>query len=118
MTLAGTRRADRALVSFLLRDAIHLFNFLDCLESDSSGTAGFLAYCFENKAPLLTDGIDLCRDQFQIAFQVLVKALISLDPGKDMDFLKQQFREFTAGLMSLPVNLPGTRLHRSLQASL
>ncbi|KAL5718909.1 22alpha-hydroxysteroid 23-monooxygenase [Ranunculus cassubicifolius] len=51
-----------------------------------------------------------------ISFHVLVKALISLDPGKDMQFLKQQFQEFIAGLMSLPINLPGTQLYRSLQA--
>ncbi|XP_058069220.1 cytochrome P450 90D2 isoform X2 [Magnolia sinica] len=51
-----------------------------------------------------------------IAFQILVKALISLDPGEEMEFLKQQFQEFIAGLISLPVNLPGTRLYRSLQA--
>ncbi|PQM33381.1 hypothetical protein Pyn_05462 [Prunus yedoensis var. nudiflora] len=50
-----------------------------------------------------------------IAFQVLVKALISLDPGADMEFLKKQFQEFIAGLMSLPINIPGSRLYRSLQ---
>ncbi|CAL9009820.1 unnamed protein product [Prunus brigantina] len=52
-----------------------------------------------------------------IAFQVLVKALISLDPGADMEFLKKQFQEFIAGLMSLPINIPGSRLYRSLQAN-
>ncbi|XP_021716429.1 3-epi-6-deoxocathasterone 23-monooxygenase-like [Chenopodium quinoa] len=52
----------------------------------------------------------------QIAFQVLVKALISLDPGKEMQLLKKQFQEFVSGLMSLPINLPGTQLYRSLQA--
>lgn len=52
----------------------------------------------------------------QIAFQVLVKALISLDPGEEMEFLKKQFQEFISGLMSLPVNIPGSKLHRSLQA--
>ncbi|XP_044478773.1 3-epi-6-deoxocathasterone 23-monooxygenase CYP90D1-like [Mangifera indica] len=51
-----------------------------------------------------------------IAFQVLVKALISLDPGEEMEFLKKQFQEFISGLMSLPVNIPGSKLHRSLQA--
>lgn len=51
----------------------------------------------------------------QIAFQVLVKALISLETGKEMDFLKEQFQEFMAGLMCLPINFPGTRLYRSLQ---
>ncbi|KAM7480544.1 hypothetical protein LguiA_028757 [Lonicera macranthoides] len=52
----------------------------------------------------------------KIAFQVLVKALISLDPGEEMEFLKKQFQEFIAGLMSLPINIPGSRLYRSLQA--
>ncbi|XP_034695298.1 3-epi-6-deoxocathasterone 23-monooxygenase CYP90D1 [Vitis riparia] len=51
-----------------------------------------------------------------IAFQVLVKALISLNPGEEMEFLRKQFQEFISGLMSLPVNIPGTRLYRSLQA--
>ncbi|KAI8019884.1 3-epi-6-deoxocathasterone 23-monooxygenase CYP90D1 [Camellia lanceoleosa] len=51
-----------------------------------------------------------------IAFQVLVKALVSMDPGDDTKFLKKQFQEFMAGLMSLPINIPGSRLHRSLQA--
>ncbi|PON96135.1 Cytochrome P450 [Trema orientale] len=51
-----------------------------------------------------------------IAFQVLVKALINLDPGEEMESLRKQFQEFIAGLMSLPINIPGTRLHRSLQA--
>ncbi|KAG9455709.1 hypothetical protein H6P81_000217 [Aristolochia fimbriata] len=51
-----------------------------------------------------------------IAFQVLVKALISLDPGENMELLREQFQEFIAGLMSLPVKLPGSRLYRSLQA--
>lgn len=53
----------------------------------------------------------------QIAFQVLVKVLIRLDPGEDMEFLKKQFQEFIAGLMSIPINIPGSRLYRSLQAS-
>lgn len=34
-----------------------------------------------------------------------------------MEFLKKQFQEFIAGLMSLPINIPGSRLYRSLQAS-
>ncbi|KAK4479574.1 hypothetical protein RD792_015092 [Penstemon davidsonii] len=41
-----------------------------------------------------------------IAFQVLVKALISLDPGDEMELLKKHFQEFIAGLMSLPFTFP------------
>ncbi|KAJ8471008.1 hypothetical protein OPV22_025351 [Ensete ventricosum] len=51
-----------------------------------------------------------------VVFQILVKALIGLEKEKEMTFLKQQFKEFIAGLMSLPVKLPGSRLYRSLQA--
>ncbi|XP_050947891.1 3-epi-6-deoxocathasterone 23-monooxygenase CYP90D1 isoform X2 [Cucumis melo] len=51
-----------------------------------------------------------------ISFQVLVKILISLNPGQSMEFLKKQFQEFIAGLMALPVNIPGSRLYQSLQA--
>ncbi|XWS18879.1 hypothetical protein CRYUN_Cryun32bG0082700 [Craigia yunnanensis] len=51
-----------------------------------------------------------------IAFQVLVKALISLNPGEEMEILKKQFQEFILGLMSLPVKVPGSQLYRSLQA--
>ncbi|XP_022148255.1 3-epi-6-deoxocathasterone 23-monooxygenase-like [Momordica charantia] len=51
-----------------------------------------------------------------IAFEVLVKTLISLDPGEEMEFLKKQFKEFIAGLMALPINIPGSRLYTSLQA--
>ncbi|XP_024980395.1 3-epi-6-deoxocathasterone 23-monooxygenase [Cynara cardunculus var. scolymus] len=51
-----------------------------------------------------------------IAFQVLAKTLIGLDPGEEMEYLRIQFQKFVAGLMSLPLKLPGTQLHRSLQA--
>ncbi|XP_073317403.1 3-epi-6-deoxocathasterone 23-monooxygenase CYP90D1 [Primulina huaijiensis] len=51
-----------------------------------------------------------------IGFQVLVKALISLEPSDEMEVLKKHFQEFIAGLMSLPLNFPGTQLYRSLQA--
>ncbi|KAK8645947.1 hypothetical protein V6N13_119751 [Hibiscus sabdariffa] len=37
-----------------------------------------------------------------IAFQVLVKALVSLNPGEEMELLKKHFQEFISGLMSLP----------------
>ncbi|GAV60509.1 p450 domain-containing protein [Cephalotus follicularis] len=51
-----------------------------------------------------------------ISFQVLVKSLISLDPGEDMDSLKKHFQEFISGLMSIPIKIPGSQLYRSLQA--
>lgn len=51
-----------------------------------------------------------------ISFHVLLKTLMSLTPGDDMEYLKQEFRKFIFGLVSLPVKLPGTRLYKSLQA--
>ncbi|KAL0319379.1 UNVERIFIED_CONTAM: 3-epi-6-deoxocathasterone 23-monooxygenase CYP90D1 [Sesamum angustifolium] len=53
---------------------------------------------------------------FPDCFQVLVKALISLDGGDELELLKKHFQQFIAGLMSLPFNFPGTQLYRSLQA--
>lgn len=51
-----------------------------------------------------------------IVFEILVRGLIGLEAGPEMQQLKQQFQEFIVGLMSLPIKLPGTRLYRSLQA--
>uniref|UniRef100_A0A0E0JF71 Cytochrome P450 90D2 n=1 Tax=Oryza punctata TaxID=4537 RepID=A0A0E0JF71_ORYPU len=51
-----------------------------------------------------------------VVFEILVRALIGLEAGEEMQQLKQQFQEFIVGLMSLPIKLPGTRLYRSLQA--
>ncbi|KAF2586311.1 hypothetical protein F2Q70_00037378 [Brassica cretica] len=51
-----------------------------------------------------------------VAFKVLAKALISVEKGEELDELKKEFEQFIKGLMSLPVNFPGTQLHRSLQA--
>ncbi|KAI7741515.1 hypothetical protein M8C21_022593 [Ambrosia artemisiifolia] len=63
------------------------------------------------------DGPIYIQDETKhIAFQVLAKVLIGLDPGEEMEFLRIQFQKFIAGLMSLPIKLPGTQLHRSLEA--
>jgi hypothetical protein len=53
--------------------------------------------------------------QMQVVFEILVRGLIGLEAGEEMQQLKQQFQEFIVGLMSLPIKLPGTRLYRSLQ---
>ncbi|WVZ96923.1 hypothetical protein U9M48_042503 [Paspalum notatum var. saurae] len=52
----------------------------------------------------------------KIVFEILVRALIGLEEGHEMQYLRQQFQEFIAGLISLPVKLPGTQLYRSLMA--
>ncbi|RAL52542.1 hypothetical protein DM860_017236 [Cuscuta australis] len=52
----------------------------------------------------------------QIAFEVLVKVLMSVEPGEDLDFMRAQFEEFMKGLVCIPINLPGTTLYKSLKA--
>jgi steroid 3-oxidase len=53
----------------------------------------------------------------QIVFEILVRALTGLDAEDEMQYLKHQFQEFIAGLISLPIKLPGTQLYRSLQVN-
>nr|AJD25213.1 cytochrome P450 CYP90C19 [Salvia miltiorrhiza] len=52
----------------------------------------------------------------KITFQILVRVLMSIGPGDEMECLKREFEEFIKGLICLPVNLPGTRLYKSLKA--
>ncbi|KAE8010552.1 hypothetical protein FH972_006917 [Carpinus fangiana] len=52
----------------------------------------------------------------KITFEVLVKSLMSVGPGEDLNFLKREFEEFIKGLICLPIKLPGTRLYKSLKA--
>ncbi|KAH6810203.1 Cytochrome P450 superfamily protein [Perilla frutescens var. frutescens] len=52
----------------------------------------------------------------KITFEILVRVLMSIGPGDEMECLKREFEEFIRGLICLPVNLPGTRLYKSLKA--
>ncbi|KAL2333758.1 hypothetical protein Fmac_014971 [Flemingia macrophylla] len=57
------------------------------------------------------------QDQVKkITFTILVKVLLSIGPGEDLDILKSEFEEFIKGLICLPFNFPGTRLYKSLKA--
>lgn len=57
------------------------------------------------------------QDETQkITFEVLVKVLMSIDPGEDLNLLKREFEEFIKGLICIPIKLPGTRLYKSLKA--
>lgn len=51
-----------------------------------------------------------------ITFPVLVKVLMGINPGEDLEYLKEEFGEFIKGLICLPIKLPGTRLYKSLKA--
>ncbi|PKA63647.1 Cytochrome P450 90D2 [Apostasia shenzhenica] len=80
-------------------------------------TAGMQSSVRRAMASWSDGNLVLIQDQAkQIVFEILVKGLIGLEPGEEMQFLKREFQEFIAGLISLPIKLPGTRLHRSLQA--
>ncbi|KAL1569508.1 cytochrome P450 [Salvia divinorum] len=52
----------------------------------------------------------------KITFEILVRVLMSIGPGDEMECIKREFEEFIKGLICLPVNLPGTRLYKSLKA--
>ncbi|KAB2094764.1 hypothetical protein ES319_A02G181900v1 [Gossypium barbadense] len=52
----------------------------------------------------------------KITFEVLVKVLMSVGPGEDLEFLKREFEEFIKGLICLPIKFPGTILYKSLKA--
>ncbi|KAL6274023.1 hypothetical protein ACE6H2_024715 [Prunus campanulata] len=57
------------------------------------------------------------QDETQkITFEILVKVLMSVGPGEDLNFLKREFEEFIKGLICIPIKLPGTRLYKSLKA--
>lgn len=51
-----------------------------------------------------------------MTFQVLVKVLMGINPGEDMEYLKKEFGEFIKGLICLPIKFPGTRFYKSLKA--
>lgn len=52
----------------------------------------------------------------KISFEVLVKLILSVDPGEELNLLKKEFEELTKGLICLPIKLPGTTLYKSLKA--
>ncbi|KAK7262914.1 hypothetical protein RJT34_30495 [Clitoria ternatea] len=57
------------------------------------------------------------QDQVKkITFTILVKVLMSIGPGEDLDFLEREFEEFIKGLICIPLKFPGTRLYKSLKA--
>ncbi|RHN54272.1 putative 3-epi-6-deoxocathasterone 23-monooxygenase [Medicago truncatula] len=51
----------------------------------------------------------------KITFPILIKVLMSVGPGEDLDLLKREFEEFIKGLICLPIKFPGTTLYKSLK---
>ncbi|XP_027079290.2 3-epi-6-deoxocathasterone 23-monooxygenase CYP90C1-like [Coffea arabica] len=60
--------------------------------------------------------IYLQEESRKIAFEVMVKTLMSVGRGEDLNLLRREFEEYCKGLISLPIKLPGTRLYKSLKA--
>jgi len=51
-------------------------------------------------------------------FDLTAKKLISYDPSKSSENLKDNFVAFIVGLISFPLNIPGTAYNKCLQACL
>ena len=51
-------------------------------------------------------------------FDLTAKKLISYDPSKSSENLKDSFVAFIVGLISFPVNIPGTAYNKCLQVCL
>ncbi|KZV15635.1 3-epi-6-deoxocathasterone 23-monooxygenase [Dorcoceras hygrometricum] len=63
-----------------------------------------------------TDLVYLQNETKKVTFEVLVRVLLSIEPGEEMNSLKREFEEFIKGLICLPINFPGTTLYKSLKA--
>ncbi|XP_077246466.1 cytochrome P450 87A3-like [Tasmannia lanceolata] len=73
-----------------------------------------LAYrylCSWSKKP----SIELKEAIASMIFDLTAKKLISYDPTKSTDNLRKNFDAFTAGLVSFPVDIPGTTYHTCLK---
>ncbi|KAL7140288.1 hypothetical protein ABFS83_09G111200 [Erythranthe nasuta] len=117
MELMG--KSSILLINGSLQRRIHglIGNFFKSSNLKSQITSEMEKYLLNSMGNWREDSPVYIQDEAKhIAFQVLVKALISLDPGNEMELLKNHFQEFIKGLMSLPFNFPGTQLYRSLHA--
>lgn len=69
--------------------------------------ASFVCYAYINNP-------DCCFD-FQMIFDLTAKKLIGYDPAKSSDSLRKNFVAFIRGLISFPVNIPGTAYHQCME---
>lgn len=51
----------------------------------------------------------------QMIFDYFCKKLISYDETQDVEKLREYFKDFMDGLLSFPLNIPGTAFHACLQ---
>ncbi|XP_057477999.1 cytochrome P450 87A3-like [Actinidia eriantha] len=61
------------------------------------------------------DSVDLKDATASMIFDLTAKKLISYDSGKSPENLRENFVAFMKGLISFPLNIPGTAYHKCLQ---
>ena len=54
----------------------------------------------------------------QMIFDLTAKKLISYEPSKSSENLRKNFVAFIRGLISFPVDIPGTAYHECMQVNL
>lgn len=52
----------------------------------------------------------------QLAIEVICANVLGMEPGRELDDLRRDYDTLTGGFATLPINLPGTRYSRALQA--
>jgi cytochrome P450 len=52
----------------------------------------------------------------RLAIEVICTTVIGMTPGDEMDRLREDYAALTAGFATLPINIPGTRYRKALQA--
>lgn len=52
----------------------------------------------------------------RLAIEVICTTVIGMQPGEEMDLLRRDYATLTSGFAALPINLPGTRYRKALQA--
>jgi len=52
----------------------------------------------------------------RLAIEVICTTVIGMQPGEEMDRLRRDYATLTAGFAALPINVPGTRYRKALQA--
>jgi len=52
----------------------------------------------------------------RLAIEVICSTIIGMPRGEEMDQLRRDYGVLTAGFATLPINIPGTRYRKALQA--
>jgi cytochrome P450 len=52
----------------------------------------------------------------RLSIEVICTTVIGMQPGDEMDQLRRDYGILTNGFATLPINIPGTRYHKALQA--